>query len=470
MKIRNKLISTTQKRLVVASLSMMTSLYVFAACGNAIAVPLDPSVVNSPRITAENAIKTALDTYDTRLTQSLETHEGAIMAALAILTKQKEITADYVSMSEDKSNQVLASVIGETAKMDAIKEVIENNSARGQGHNPCQVAAEQQELAGAVQEADDSVYGAVRQEISAAPGKYEMRDKVMAQRTVIHDANYCTADQAASGMCSRAAPRAAKSLKAQTLFTPSTAGDTAHEDKVAFINNFVGFPAQPLSTSQAQTVSGTSYLSNVHRLNAIRSPAMTALKQIQMEYTAYDDQNHYASPESDVDTSQPPENGAKKDENGKVVGVDVDKIVGTNEENQALIAGTKRRDANEAAGPGSVAEETATASKAELDKDALPIIVQLEKQVARYLGNGKEYEEWNKTLIEQNDRGLLKEILQIKALKLFLQTREYEQLMSMEAMMAATVAADLRRSGLESKVDEARAVAINNTIASSIRK
>ena len=470
MKTNQLTISTFQKRLIVVSISMMSSVYVWAVCGNAISVPMSPDVVNSPKITAENAIKRALNTYDAQMTKSLETHEGAIMGALAILTKQKEITADYVSVSEDKANQVLATVMGETSKMDAIKEVIENNSARGQGHNPCLVAAEQKELAGAVEESDAGVYGAVRQEISAAPGKYAIRDKIVAQRTVIHDANYCTADQAASGLCSRAAPRAAKSLKAQTLFTPSTAGDTAHEDKVAFINNFVGFPAQPLSTTQATTVGGTSYLSNVHRLNAIRSPAMTALKQIQAEYTAYEDQNHFHSHTDEHDDSKAPANGATTDANGNVTGVDVSKIVATNEENQALKAGTNQRNADEAAGPSGSPIDTATASKAELEKDALPIILQLEKQVNRYLGNGEEYQAWNKTLIEQNDRGLLKEILQIKALKLFLQTREYEQLMSIEAMFAATVAADLRRSGLEAKVEDARSIAVNNTIASSIRK
>lgn len=461
--------TTFQKRLIVVSMTMMTSVYVFAACGNAISVPMSPDVVNSPKMTAEKAIKTALGTYDTKLTASLETHQGAIMAALAVLTKQKELGAEYISVSEDRSNQVLATVISETAKMDAIKEVIENNSSKGQGHNPCQVSAEQVELVGAIEAADDSVYGSVRQEISAAPGKYEPRAKVVAQRTIIHDANYCTADQAASGLCRRAAPRAAKSLKAATLFTPSTAGDEAHEDKIAFINNFVGFPVEPLSQSQVKTVGGAAYIGNVHRLNAIRSPAMTALKQIQAEYTAYGDQNHYVEPKNDKDTSTAPADGAVKDADGKVVGVDVDKIVATNEENQALKAGTKQRDADEAAGDGEKPEDTAKPSKSELDTNALPVILQLEKQVARYLGNGEEYQKWNETLIAQNDKGLLVEVLQIKALKLFLQTREYEQLLSLEAMFAATVAADLRRSGLEAKVSDARAAAVNTAIVSAIR-
>lgn len=466
---KTNIVTTFQKRLMAVSISMMASAYVFAACGNAIATPPSSEVFNGPRMSAENAIKSALSSYDVKLAKSLETHEGSIMAALAILTKQKEIAADYISVSEDKSNQVLATVMGETAKMNAVKEVIENNSAKGQGHNPCQVAAEQKELSGAVSEADGGVYGAVRQEISAAPGKYESRDRIVAQRTVIHDANYCTADQAASGLCSKPAPRAAKSLKASTLFTPSTAGDEAHEDKVAFINNVVGFPAQPLSQQQAKTVGGASYIGNVHRLNALRSPAMTALKQIQAEYTAYGDQNHYVEPSDSEDTSTAPANGATVDADGKVTGIDPDKIRATNEENQALKAGTIQRNADEATESGS-ADSTAKPSKAELDKDALPIILQLEKQVARYLGNGEEYKKWNETLISQNDKGLLKEIVQIKALKIFLQTREYEQLLSLEAIMAATVAADLRRSGLEAKVDDARSVAVNNAISSGIRK
>lgn len=475
MNSKKGIISGFQKRLIVVSVSMMTSAYVFAACGNAWQVPMGPDVVNAPKMAAENAIKAALNGYDARMVTSLQTHEGAIMAALAILTKQKELTADYVSQSDDRSNQVLASVINETEKMDVIKQVIENNSAKGQGHNPCQVLVEQAELVTATEEADGEVYGSVRQEITAAPGKYQNRKEVIAQRTVIHDANYCTADQAASGMCTKEAPRAAKSLKASTLFTASGKGDTIHEDKVAFINNFVGFPAEPLSQSQAQTIGGTSYVGNVHRLNAIRSPAMTALKQLQAEYTASGSPHHYEAPKNDVDTSKAPADGVKPDGT-----VDVSKIDTTTEKNQALklemlsreTGGADSELVGDSAATKTEGDITAGAkpSAAELDVEALPIILQLEKQVARYLGSGDEYKKWNETLIEQNDKGLLKETLQIKALKLFLQTREYEQLLGIEAMLAATVAADLRRSGLEAKVESTRTTAVRNAVNSSIRQ
>lgn len=471
MKNRGSLVSVFQKRLIVVSISMVSSVYVWAVC-TATAVPLTPEVVNGPKLSAQKAIQAALMTYDTRLSVSMQTHEASIMGAIAILTKQKELTADYISQSDDRSNQVLASVINETEKMDVIKEIIENNSSKGQGHNPCQVLAEQAELATATQEADESVYGAVRHEITAAPGKYKNRADVIAQRTVIHDANYCTADQAASGLCTKAAPRAAKSLKASTMFTPSGTGDTIHEDKVAFINNFVGFPAEPLSANQSGTIGGSSYVGNVHRLNAIRSPAMTMLKQLQAEYTASADTQHYTKPSDSADTTTDPNNGVRADGT-----VDVSKIDTTTEANQALKLEMEGRSAvsddpaeDEALKKDGDVTAAAKPSKAELDVNALPIILQLEKQVARYLGNGDEYKKWNETLIQQNDKGLLKETLQIKALKLYLQSREYEQLLGMEAMLAATVAADLRRSGLEAKVSKARTTAVRNAVGSAIRK
>lgn len=460
------LMSLFQKRLVVVSISMATSVYVWAACGNAISVPMTPEVVNSPKLSAEKGIQTALNAYDERLSVSMQTHEASIMAALAILTKQKEIDADYISQSDDRSNQVLASVINETEKMDIVKKVIENNSSKGQGHNPCLVLSEQKELAIATQEADGNVYGAVRHEITAAPGKYENRADVIAQRTVIHDANYCTADQAASGLCSKAAPRAAKSLKATTLFTPSAQGDTIHEDKIAFINNIVGYPAEPLSASQSGTVGGASYIGNVHRLNALKSPAMAVLKGLQAEYTSSSSQAHFNEPSDTVDNTVSPESGVQADGT-----VDISKIDTTTEANQALKLEMEGRSVTGVDGKadGDVTA-VSTASTAALDGDALPMMLQLEKQISRYLGNGPEYKAWNETLIQQNEKGLLKEVLQIKATGLYLQAREYENLLGMEAMLAATVAADLRSSGLESKVANARTNAVKNAVGSAIRK
>lgn len=479
---KNKQIFTTlQKRLMVVSVTMMSSVYVWAAC-NAVAVKQPPSVVDTPRLTAEKGIKKALELYDVKLSKSLQTHEAAIISSLAILTKQKEITADYVSVSDDKSSQVLATVIGETERMNAIKDVIETNSQHGQGHDPCAVLAEQKEAAQTAATADSSIYGTVRTEITAAPGKYTPRDQVIAERTVIHDANYCTADQAASGLCRRPGPRAGKSLRASTLLSPSTYGDTSHEDKIAFINNFIGFPAQPLGTSEVGTVSGVSYIENTHRLNALRSPAMAALKMLQAEYTATDEQLHYldsepsttTAPTDAKDNSKEPEGAETKDKDGKVVTKDAKDIKGTNEKNQAAkaeIAQTKATEAEREKGDaGTAPADTATASKRELDKDKLPMVLQLEKQVGRYLGNGEEYKKWNETLISQNEKGLLTEVLKIKSFTLFLKAREHQQLMALESMLAATVAADLRRSGMESKVKEARSDATNNQIAALISR
>ena len=253
----------------------------------------------------------------------------------------------------------------------------------GQGHEPCKVLAEQKQLTKDTQVADEAVLEKVEKEITAAPGNYQNREAAITNRTIINDRIYCTKDQAASGLCSAEAPRAGRNTKASVLFTPAGKNSTVHEDKTAFINTVIGFAPQPISPTQAATVGGTSYMQNVHRLNAIRSPSMVALKSIEAHYTTNGDQAHFndeggSSSATDSD-SQPT----------------ADQVVATSESGQL----------DRIAAVDNKGEEVQKAEK-KLDIEALPVAVQLEKQVARYLGGSEEYTEWNKTLIEQNDKGL----------------------------------------------------------------
>lgn len=72
--------------------------------------------------------------------------------------------------------------------------------------------------------------------------------------------------------------------------------------------------------------------------------------------------------------------------------------------------------------------------------DGVPLISQFRKEVSRYLGYDDEYKEWNKALTSQEDRGVLKEILQVKALKLAIGERIYRSNERKEAMLASLVA------------------------------
>jgi hypothetical protein len=63
-----------------------------------------------------------------------------------------------------------------------------------------------------------------------------------------------------------------------------------------------------------------------------------------------------------------------------------------------------------------------------------------ESEVARYMGVGNEGGNWAKSIAIQNQRGLLVELLKVKALDLSIQSRQYEQQERMEANLAVLVA------------------------------
>lgn len=71
---------------------------------------------------------------------------------------------------------------------------------------------------------------------------------------------------------------------------------------------------------------------------------------------------------------------------------------------------------------------------------AKPLILQFRDQVGRYLGNGAENKNWNRTLVTSQPRGVLKEVLNVKALELAILARQYHQNQRIEANLASLVA------------------------------
>lgn len=64
----------------------------------------------------------------------------------------------------------------------------------------------------------------------------------------------------------------------------------------------------------------------------------------------------------------------------------------------------------------------------------------IEDQVKRYLGSGEEYKSWNQTLVSGSESGIMKELLQVQALDLYLQARQYKQYEREELLLAGIVA------------------------------
>lgn len=64
----------------------------------------------------------------------------------------------------------------------------------------------------------------------------------------------------------------------------------------------------------------------------------------------------------------------------------------------------------------------------------------IDDQVKRYLGSGDEYKSWNQSLVAATEEGVMKELLQVMALDLYLQVRQYKQYEREEVLLAGIVA------------------------------
>lgn len=78
----------------------------------------------------------------------------------------------------------------------------------------------------------------------------------------------------------------------------------------------------------------------------------------------------------------------------------------------------------------------------------LPMAVHFDNQVKRYSGNTPEYDNWARVLSAQDNRGMMVELLKMKALALAQQEKEYRQYERMEANLAALVSMEVQSSGL----------------------
>lgn len=97
----------------------------------------------------------------------------------------------------------------------------------------------------------------------------------------------------------------------------------------------------------------------------------------------------------------------------------------------------------------------------------IPMAVRIDREVKRYLGNTPEYEAWNKAMAGQNSRGLLVELLKVKALDLVLLERQYRQYERMEAMLATMVAGEMRKQS--ERVNAAAMQATSQDVKSQIK-
>lgn len=359
-----------------------------------------------------------------------------IIAATTILTTQKAMSTDHISDSINKNTQLEANARASVNQAQRITRATRDYGKHGMGYEVCKVNGKRQDIKEASETAAKAIQDMVNGEITARAGRYADRSEAMATRLALHKELYCTEGQAKAGLCSGVGERAGKSLMASTLFEPADYMSQEYNDKSAFINNMVGLPDDPVEERAVTTLSGQSYMDLKRRKDAIKSTAMTSLKAIQADWSSL-------PPEHESDTEE-----AKADKQ------------------KALNAADTKTEADQLDKDASKTE-VATSNTDEADKNS-SLMIQVKADVDRYLGGGEEYKNWSKVLTSQEEKGVLTEVLKVKALRLFLQTQEYQQLQRMEAMLAANVAATTESSGMSSRVEEIRQKAVRNRVKGNI--
>lgn len=236
-------------------------------------------------MTATTTLQTAVTTVDASLNAVLETNSQRLMSAIAVLTKQKAMSANQIAESSRVSAEMTADALSALSTNEMKKQArYEFGPEFGQGFQPCQVYAKRSVMATQDAAMADERRSRVMTEIVAAPGRYG--DLSQAQANMIRaNKDYCTQDMASSGLCKSVGAMPGAGYSASTLFKPAMEGEPLYNAKVAFVNNVVGLPDAPLNQATSGTPAGQAYMLAKSRKDAMISPAMNALKAIQLDYS-----------------------------------------------------------------------------------------------------------------------------------------------------------------------------------------
>ena len=357
-----------------------------------------PQYVNgwvAPQFTnATQVLNQAMNAVDSALSTQLEFQNQRMTSAIAVLTKQKAVAANQIADAGRTAAQSTATALNVLAQTERVKAArFDFGGEFGQGYSPCKVYAARVVIAGRDSVMMEERRVRVNSEIFAAPGRYA--DPGEARRALVQaHADFCTQDQVDSGLCKVKGALPGANLTVATLFEPAMEGEKLYNAKVSFVNNAVGMPDGLVPIGGAGGKSTDAYTQAKSRKDALISPALTSLKEIQLDYS-----------------------GVNSAHGGQ----------------------------------------------------DLPLAVHFRNEVKRYAGNSPEYGAWARVMSAQNERGLLVEMLKVKALDLAMLEKSYRQYERMEASLATLVSMEASDSGVTSRVAAAAQQAVRQNVTQKIK-
>lgn len=230
---------------------------------------------------------------DAALSAQLWFQSERLISAVAILTKQKAVSANQISDGLRNTNQNIAVSLSALAQADRVKKArFEYGGDFGQGYSPCYVFQGRLGISRAESDLTGMAAASVRTDVQAAPGRFA--NPVMAQKEMLeqHNKLFCTKDQADSGLCASEGSLAGANLNVATLFKPTANEEDLTKAKSSFINYMAGLPDGEVPQGAGSSEVAASYQQAKMQKDAVRSSALASLKQIQLETTSGQDGEH----------------------------------------------------------------------------------------------------------------------------------------------------------------------------------
>lgn len=281
--------SRAQRRLLVGVTGLTVAVTAYAYCPP----QYQEAWVYPAFAWSATTITSTITALDAALSAQLWFQSERLISAVAILTKQKAVSANQISDGLRNTNQNIAVSLNALAQAERVKKArFEYGGDFGQGYSPCYVFQGRLGISRAESDLNGMAAAAVRTDVQAAPGRFA--NPVLAQKEMLeqHNALFCTKDQADSGLCAAEGSLPGASLSVATLFKPTANEEDLTKAKSAFINNLSGLPDGEVPQGAGSSEVAASYQQAKMQKDAVRSSALASLKQIQLETTSGQDGEH----------------------------------------------------------------------------------------------------------------------------------------------------------------------------------
>ena len=271
-----------RKKIILGIVIITTSTIAWAYCPP----QYQEQWVSPSFLAATQSVKAAMTAVDVELSALLKTNNERLVSAIAVMTKQKALSANQTSDSIKNASQQTAEGLNILAQVKRVKEArLQYGGEFGQGFSPCVVSEKRYTTYIQSSQNDQILRETINNEVYAAPGKYS-ETAVKAKQQLLEDhQNYCTQSQVDSGLCKSVGKKPGMDLNAATLFTLSDSDGDTYKAKVAFVNNIVGAADPMIPKSQAKTPAAQNYVLMKSQNDALISPAITTLKSIQLDFS-----------------------------------------------------------------------------------------------------------------------------------------------------------------------------------------